>query len=514
MKFLNVISWIFTVVLFFACLIFKSTDWLFVLYITVFFVSLLITVISVARKRAKHTTQTDKRKTTCDSKHFEQNSVNEVSSMKNSVTQKNYKELFVSQTFGGDDYSAVIYTANTKQFYNAIFVGCCAGGGVSHSLHKTGDPISFEQVRMLAAKSSDPRAKIYLSVSEENWQDIIENGNSAVKNNPGVYDCSNKNLNVIIINGSTENAHNVDGNIFIKDNQPYVINNGRLSAADWETVKITAMEQSESTFLWINKINAKNWKDYICEKIPCNCKSDYQTIFLFPNHTQKQKESLYYNELVFNTETDKLYICHHAANGLTGHGAAGNLDFWDSYSEVSLNELCETIQKDKHLMLDAICKSVYAHRIFEFIFVKGNEDEQKNLKSNWEMKIQNVKPKFTINYPDSDSYYNCKNAIFPVNLNSRVAFACQFAGQTERFVEIYIDLLSGKPYYSYQWIDGMGIGMNNYLSAYFQYEITWDEFKKCAKSASDEAYGFFKDINESNWKNYLKSDWGEITVRI
>ena len=58
----------------------------------------------------------------------------------------------------------------------------------------------------------------------------------------------------------------------------------------------------------------------------------------------------------------------------------------------------------------------------------------------------------------------------------------------------------------------MGPGMNNYLTDYYQYPISWDDFLHCAKKSSCEAYEFFKDINSENWKEFINSDWISLTL--
>lgn len=319
--------------------------------------------------------------------------------------------------------------------------------------------------------------------------------------------CSNKNLNVIFIKGSTENAHNIDGKIVIKDNQPYVINNGSLLETDWESVQIMALEQSESTYLWINKINKTNWQNYVHKNI-IN-KHFLEEIYLFPKQNQKQRELYYCDKLVFDLKTEKIYICHSVTYGTTGHGLPVNPDFIESYIEVSMNEIFEIITgKDKSEIQNRICKSFYSHKILKFDFYQGCSDifieEQRKLKDNWQKTVSEIKPLFSTN--TSNIIPGLNLAKYPINLKAECALAIGFIPD-EHYASINIDLLTGQPYYSCNWIAGMGPGMNNYLTDYYQYPISWNDFKRCAKKSSYDAYEFFKDINSKNWKEFINSDW-------
>lgn len=92
--------------------------------------------------------------------------------MKNEIKVE-YKELFVLADLDSYHYAAVIIDLKTYQFYNALFEGKTIGGGTGYYPSKTGDPISYEQVRKLADKSQDSRAKAYLGITNDNWKEII-----------------------------------------------------------------------------------------------------------------------------------------------------------------------------------------------------------------------------------------------------------------------------------------------------------------------------------------------------
>lgn len=547
MKILNIICWIITVVLLFLFFILDLTV-LAVLIVIASFLSLIITSLYLSKRLKTNKKISAYNKSKYD-KTFRQNTPdnNKEYSIKNSVSKNNHVELFISQTFGGYDYCAVIYTVNTKQFYNALYLGRCVGGGVSYSQHDKGEPISFEQVRTLAAESSDCRAKTYLSISEENWQDIIEDNNSAdndlsaVKNNKAMqnnvksYNSENnytfelngptsdgqlqsisekETINNIIIRlkGSETETNLIIGNVLIKDNKPYIIFDNRIELTNWESVKIMALEQSKSTYLWINRINESNWHNYIHKEISDNQNECFIKIYNFPKHATKQRESFYYDELVFDCKTEKLYICHSVAYGTTGHGFAGNPDFIKSYIEVSMNEICEIITgKDKLEIQNRICKSFYAHKILKFIFkpIRSDIEKQRKLKENWQKTVLEKNPSFSSN--TSNVMPGLIFAKYPINLKANCAFVTDFI-PSEHYVDINIDLLTGQPYYSCCWIAGMGPGMNNYLTNYYQYPISWDDFLQCTQKSSYEAYKFFKDINSENWKDFINSDWISLTL--
>ena len=86
---------------------------------------------------------------------------------------ENYKELFVSQFLDYYHYAAVIFDADEKCFYNALFEGVQYGGICANAAKQKGKAISIESVRKLAEKSEDSRAEKYVNISEDNWQELL-----------------------------------------------------------------------------------------------------------------------------------------------------------------------------------------------------------------------------------------------------------------------------------------------------------------------------------------------------
>ena len=89
----------------------------------------------------------------------------------------NYKELFVSQFLDYHHYAAVIFDADKKCFYDALFEGTQYGGYCSYAVKQKGNAISIESVRKLAEKSAekseDSRAEKYVNISEDNWHELL-----------------------------------------------------------------------------------------------------------------------------------------------------------------------------------------------------------------------------------------------------------------------------------------------------------------------------------------------------
>ena len=85
----------------------------------------------------------------------------------------NFKKLFIVDYLDFSYYTAVIIDLDTHLFYHALFLRNQCGRTITHYLRRTGQPISIENIRELAEKSIKRRAKPYLSITEDNWKDLV-----------------------------------------------------------------------------------------------------------------------------------------------------------------------------------------------------------------------------------------------------------------------------------------------------------------------------------------------------
>ena len=87
----------------------------------------------------------------------------------------NYKKLFISADLDYCHHAAVIIDLETNQFYNALFSCQQIGGAIGDfTILKTGGIISVEQVKALAEKSDDSRAKKYVEITNDNRKQLID----------------------------------------------------------------------------------------------------------------------------------------------------------------------------------------------------------------------------------------------------------------------------------------------------------------------------------------------------
>lgn len=84
-----------------------------------------------------------------------------------------YKELFDTFSANVTTYMAVIFDPDANEFYEASFTMICRGGAHGYQLDQVGQRLSIEDVRTLAKNSDDSRAKRYISISAENYNDLL-----------------------------------------------------------------------------------------------------------------------------------------------------------------------------------------------------------------------------------------------------------------------------------------------------------------------------------------------------
>lgn len=125
----------------------------------------------------------------------------------------------------------------------------------------------------------------------------------------------------IFLVGSDSGATNVNGNIIVIDNIPYIIReNNMIDVTDWNTVIQLAKKESLSTYTWIKNINEDNWGNYAFTHHPKNQPTDNNYIKVY---TFKELNSDYskagMNQLVIDKDAQKPCIKHFVVNGHDGH---------------------------------------------------------------------------------------------------------------------------------------------------------------------------------------------------